>query len=254
MMEPTNETVTETEISKVEKTVLTATTTGLPELIPLENDKELVKQHYFSRSANWVVPGKVMAGESPARVSVKDSMESVRIEGGVTTFVCLQAEVEPQTNDYSCTDYGGVKDGDEADILPSYADAARSVEDVPEPKFVYYGIRDEEEATSLQELNVLVEDLLGRIKSGEVLYIHCKGGTGRTGLVAASVLGRLYPKLSDDEILERTYNYCITRWKGQGKWVPGKVKSPATDGQVQQVREYLDYVEEVKEDCTCVVQ
>ncbi len=158
----------------------TTTNTNLvPELIPLDNEKELVKQHYFSPSANWVIPGMVMAGESLSKISVKDSMYSVRVEGGVTTFVCLQAEVGPQSeNDYtySSIDYGGVKDGDEIGDLPSYADAARVVEGVPEPKFVYYGIRDEEEAQSLQELNVLVEDLLGRIRSGEVLYIHCKGG------------------------------------------------------------------------------
>ncbi len=145
-----------------------------PELIPLENDEELVKQHYFSPSANWVIPGMVMAGESLSKISVKDSMHSVRVEGGVTTFVCLQAEVGPQSEQNS-VDYGGVKDGNEIDDLPSYADAAQ-IEGVPEPKFVYYGIRDEEEAQSLEELNVLVEDLLGRIRSGEVLYIHCKGG------------------------------------------------------------------------------
>lgn len=87
-------------------------------------------------------------------------------------------------------------------------------------------------------------------------------GTGRTGLAVASILGRFYPNLSNEEVLERTYNYCIMRWKGQGKWVSHKVQSPATEGQRQQVRDYLEFVHTVDEQeqddhddkCTCNIQ
>ena len=55
------------------------------------------------------------------------------------------------------------------------------------------------------------------------------------------------------------------RWKGQEKWVPHKVKSPATEGQCQQVKDYLEFIssKKVYEDhketegddkCQCVIQ
>ncbi len=212
----------------------------IPPLPQLDNDEEM-KELFISPSANWVIPGVLIAGASPARsASVPDTMKDLRVGAGVTTFVCLQSEVPPQTEDG--TDFGGTKDGNEADKLPSYAAAAREVDGVPEPKFVYYGIRDEEEAESVEVLHTLIDDLLKRIKDEEVLYVHCKGGTGRTGLVVASILGRVYPSISADEVLQRTHEYCIMRWKAEGKWVNPKVKSPATEGQVEQVKEYLEFV------------
>jgi hypothetical protein len=143
-------------------------------IAPLDNEEEL-KIHFFSDNANWVVPGVIMAGKSPALASsVEEIMKSLRSDAGVTTFVCLQAEALPQTEDG--TDFGGIKDGNEVKNLPSYAEVARSVENAPEPNFVYYGIRDEAEAESLEKLGELINDLKRRVEQGEVLYIHCKGG------------------------------------------------------------------------------
>ena len=46
------------------------------------------------------------------------------------------------------------------------------------------------------------------------------------------------------------------RWKGQNKWVPHKVKSPATEGQCQQVRDYLEFAlkKEEKDQGGCFIQ
>ena len=143
-------------------------------IAPLDNEEEM-NIHFFSATANWVVPGAIMAGQTPALASsVEETMKSLRNDAGITTFVCLQAEVLPQTEDG--TDFGGIKDGNEVEKLPSYADVARSIENVPEPKFVYYGIRDEAEAESLEKLCELINDLKERVEQGEVLYIHCKAG------------------------------------------------------------------------------
>ena len=153
---------------------------SLPDLVPLSDEHEMMR-HFFSPTANWVIPGAVMAGQSPARASsVPKIMEALRVEAGVTTFVCLQSEVPPQSEDGK--NFGGTVDGNEASELPSYAEAARQIENVPEPKFVYYGIRDEEEAESLEILDILTNDLLKRVEDGEVLYIHCKGGMFLVGL------------------------------------------------------------------------
>ena len=143
-------------------------------IAPPDNEEEL-KTHFLSATANWVIPQTLIAGQSPARSSsVQEEMVFLRKEAGVTTFVCLQSEVPPQTADG--VDFGGTKDENEADKLPSYAEEARRVENDTEPKFVYYGIRDEEEAESLEVLDTLINDLVKRIEEGEVLYVHCKGG------------------------------------------------------------------------------
>lgn len=139
------------------------------------HNEEEMKTHFLSATANWVIPQSLIAGQSPARASsVEEEMIFLRKEANVSTFVCLQSEVPPQTSDG--VDFGGTKDENEADILPSYAEEARQVENVTKPKFVYYGIRDEEEAESLEVLHTLINDLVKRIQEGEVLYVHCKGG------------------------------------------------------------------------------
>jgi hypothetical protein len=44
-----------------------------------------------------------------------------------------------------------------------------------------------------------------------VLYIHCFAGRGRTGLVAACLLGALYDGVDADEALERVSAYYKAR-------------------------------------------
>jgi protein tyrosine/serine phosphatase len=127
--------------------------------------------------------------------------------------------------------------------MPSYANIATQVDPVSEPKFVYYGMKDDDIASSLDELRALIKNLVKRVQEdGEILYIHCKGGSGRTGIVVACLLGSLYPQLSADEALLRTQRYFEMRAKGAGKWVNPKHKSPATVSQMDQVREFFHSV------------
>ena len=99
-------------------------------------------------------------------------------------------------------------------------------------KFVQFGIPDMSPAPSLKALGRLVDELKARVIRGEVLYVHCWGGAGRTGLVAACLLGALYPSIAVEEALERVQAYFTARGE------PGY--SPETDAQVQQVREWYD--------------
>lgn len=214
----------------------------LPPLPPLPalDDKVSMQKYYVSGKSNWLVPGVVMMGQSPARdVNVGDLMATLRTGKKVTTFVCLQSEVPPQSD--STVLIGGIVEGDQVNSMPSYASAAIAADPAIEPKFVHYGIKDDETAQSVDDLFALCSDLTNRIYLGEVLYIHCKGGTGRTGTVAACLLGKLYAQLSAEDALERTQKYVETRMSGQGKWVNPKIKSPATDGQKQQVREFFAF-------------
>jgi hypothetical protein len=207
----------------------------------LLNDEVSMEKHLFSSTANWVVPRAVLAGASPARASEgpEKYLEKLINDAKVTTFVCLQSEVNPVDN---AANFGGVNEGNEADKMPSYADAAIQVDPASPPKFVYFGIKDDETASSMEELQALIADLTQRVHEGQVLYIHCKGGSGRTGLVAACLLRSLYPELSADNVLERIQKYFEMRAKGSGKWVNPKSKSPATEGQKEQVKEFSNPV------------
>jgi len=241
------------------------------DLIPIDNEKEMIQSHFFSATANWVIPNKLMAGESPSNPTnvreTKDAMFALRLDGKITTFVCLQAEVPPQTSDEDCVDFGGVKlscsqHGEVVPtgqanktvkiILPSYADMARNVPNVPRPKFVYYGIKDDGVVESLEGLDVLIQDLVKRVEDGEVLYIHCTAGRGRTGVVVSSILGQLYPNLSAEEVLERINTYYAVRSKGAGKWVNPSMRSPETESQCQQVKDYLKFSSQKNAECGCV--
>ena len=66
------------------------------------------------------------------------------------------------------------------------------------------------------------------LENGECLFIHCWGGKGRTGLVAACLLGLLYESLGAEEALDRVQAYAETRTKS--------IVSPETDPQRDQVR------------------
>ena len=177
-----------------------------------------------------------MAGGSPVRAAegVDKCLESLIQNANISTFVNLQSEVNPPP---SAENLGGKSDGHEADTLPDYSDAASALN--PSVNFVYFGLVDEEEVESVDKLDEVVTKLVERIHNGDVLYVHCKGGSGRTGIIVSSILGKLYPELSADEVLERTQTYFEMRARGAGKWVNPKLKSPATEGQKDQVKEYL---------------
>jgi protein-tyrosine phosphatase len=114
--------------------------------------------------------------------------------------------------------------------------AAASTSGKSEPiQFVHFGIRDMSTAESLEELSLFVNHLKQRVHNGEVLYCHCWGGKGRAGLVSACLLGALYEGMTADEALERVQTYCSLRNQGG---IGTQLKSPETDSQKEQVREY----------------
>jgi hypothetical protein len=136
-------------------------------------------------------------------------------DGGETLGGVLDWQTDPMTN------------------LDSYARQARQVLPEVEPMFIHFGIKDFEPAQELKALSNLITMLAARLRSGEVLYIHCFGGKGRAGLVCACLLAYIYG-LSADEALERIQAYCSLRNLDHAF-----VKSPETEPQKQQVREFV---------------
>ena len=82
----------------------------------------------------------------------------------------------------------------------------------------------------VDETSTEVFDLVRRVHDGEGIYIHCWGGRGRTGIVAACLLGLLYDGMDAEEALDRVQAYFATR-------APGN-PSPETEPQRQQVRDF----------------
>jgi hypothetical protein len=210
---------------------------SLPALTNLDDALAMRHNHEFSATANWVVPGLILQGRNPdsGRGSSEERMRKIREEGKVTTFVCLQAEIPPQTADDSVAIPGGSEAYKEGFLMPGFTNYAdEAVKFDPKPKFVHYGIRDMQTAETLDGLKVLTTDLCERIKTGQVLYLHCWGGKGRAGLVACCLLGCLYESMTSQEALQRIQAYCSMRNAGVGT----QILSPETDQQKIQVRDF----------------
>jgi len=105
-----------------------------------------------------------------------------------------------------------------------YREAAGS-----DASFLHFGIPDLSVAESLESLDALVADLARRVARSEGLYLHCWGGRGRTGLVAACLLGALY-NVEAEEALQRVQLYHDQRGPERGGL------SPETEEQKQQAR------------------
>ena len=74
-----------------------------------------------------------------------------------------------------------------------------------------FPIEDLRPAESVEWLSGVVDELAARVLQGEVLYLHCVAGRGRTGLVAACLLGKLYPGIGAEEALQRVGAYYRLR-------------------------------------------
>lgn len=160
----------------------------LPQLPPKDAKRsDLVTSHRGpTKRSNWVVPGRLMAGDR----SSLDSEETLRaiFSSGVTTVVCLQTRQETSA-------------------AVDYRKKAKALN--PRVAFVEQPIPDQE-VTDDAMVEELVSQLLERLAAGEVLYVHCRGGHGRTGTICAILLGRMY-KLSAAEAMARTQVYHDVR-------------------------------------------
>eukprot|EP00747_Dinoflagellata_sp_TGD_P172045 gnl/TRDRNA2_/TRDRNA2_207565_c0_seq1.p1 gnl/TRDRNA2_/TRDRNA2_207565_c0~~gnl/TRDRNA2_/TRDRNA2_207565_c0_seq1.p1 ORF type:complete len:246 (-),score=16.14 gnl/TRDRNA2_/TRDRNA2_207565_c0_seq1:141-878(-) len=147
----------------------------------------------FNRLANWVVPGHILVGRYPLMddTEYREHLEQV-VASGVQTFICLQAELPPQ--DAPAWTPEGIQ-LERRRFLP-YAPVAKALAAGP-LAFLYESIGTSSDL-SRERLVALVENLVDRILANEVLYIHCWGGRGRTGMIASCVVGRLYNLTADE--------------------------------------------------------
>ncbi|KAL7469378.1 hypothetical protein ACHAXS_009641, partial [Conticribra weissflogii] len=192
---------------------------SLPPLPPLpisSTDPTIQSSHKFRSTAHWIIPNILMQGGRPEvdhDVPQETQVGPLLTDAKCTTFVCLQAECEPVADATLISD-GGCHNWLDPELrtdLPDYSVEVRKIEreilhqsqSPPSPvSFLHYGIGDMEAASSLASLSDVVRDLAKRILyDGEILYVHCYGGKGRSGMVCACLLGVLYPDLEAEQAL-----------------------------------------------------
>jgi protein-tyrosine phosphatase len=143
---------------------------------PTKNDFNNI-HNIKSKYANWVIPGILMCGPTPGPSSYcpvvdsceyQENMDNI-IADKIDTFICLQAELNPET---------------------SYRSLIRN----PMITILHYSIKDET-APSKKTFLYHMTQLLDLIREGKRIYIHCAGGHGRTSLYVACILACLYKEM-----------------------------------------------------------
>lgn len=218
-----------------------------------ETDSEFVVARPLIEQ-NWLIPGHLMIGGYPASFmgNISDSNEILKTlvqVVGINTFVCLNAE------------YGKNR------IHPAYADDTTSAcfgrnnikaynpSFDKSQNFVHLPIPDMSIAGKASVVR-LCENIVDRLQSGEKLYIHCSGGHGRTGTIAAIVLCMIYRIDTETafECIQYAHDQRIKRKLGEMRYSnlltgidaplrkalqPGQVPTPQASVQRNQVREIV---------------
>ena len=121
-------------------------------------------------SCYWVVPGKLLAGEYPRNFDEESSVGKidVLIKLGVRAFIDLTGP---------------------ADFLESYAQLLRAHAAL-EVSCQRFSIKDLSVPASWETTTAILDAIDGHIEQGRVVYVHCWGGVGRTGVIVGCWLAR----------------------------------------------------------------
>lgn len=153
------------------------------------------------QKCSYFIEGKALFGSFPTQEEV-DILE----QKGVRIFVDLTENNERMTTPYT-TKY----------------------------RYIKYSIADHNQPTdwtSFAELIIYLSNTISNLRKDELLYIHCRGGHGRSGMVVACILCHKF-SISPEESLELTSYYHSQRPEMREKW--RKLGSP-------QVKKQRDFV------------
>jgi hypothetical protein len=106
--------------------------------------------------------------------------------------------------------------------------------------YINYPIPDRRIPTNwknFSNLIVKIGNILKSLDTGEKIYIHCKGGHGRSGIVVACMLCYLY-NLTPSEAIDETTIYHNRRKNMKEKW--RRIGSPQTRSQKHFVSKFFE--------------
>lgn len=106
--------------------------------------------------------------------------------------------------------------------------------------YIHYPIHDRRIPTnwkSFAQFIIRLVDIIKNLPAGEKLYLHCKGGHGRSGIVVACILCYMY-NISPSDAIAKTTKYHGRRKEMREKW--RKMGSPQTRSQKHFVTRFFD--------------
>jgi len=112
----------------------------------------------------WVVPGKLLAGEYPRNIDKESSPQKINAltHAGISAFIDLT----------------------EKDELNPYSEM------IDGASYQRFPIRDVSIPSSVQVTESILDAIDHQIGQGKIVYVHCWGGVGRTGLIVGCWLAR----------------------------------------------------------------
>ena len=204
----------------------------LPNLPRLEEESQATILRLMkgpTPTSNWLVKGRILVGSAPGTHCLKDpespcdgfkayskkrALKELQVfkESGVTRFVSMQQKNESLK------------------FKPMYQTLFKKVwSSDSAPSFQRHPVLDGSILKD-KELLDLVVDLYEKFLEKETIYIHCYGGHGRAGTVAACLLAKVYSHMIAEEALGRVQAYHDMRLHTENS------KSPASSPQLMQVR------------------
>jgi len=154
----------------------------------------------------WVLPGRLLAGEYPGGPTPELTRERLSrlLEAGIDCFLDL---TQPQ----ELTPYEA--------LLPTDVDYLR------------HPIPDHGIPTAPDEMAEIMQSLRGALREGRVVYLHCRAGIGRTGMVVGCLLAE--QGLAGEEALAELNRL----WRQSARSVQWPTV-PETDQQYEYVRRW----------------
>ena len=178
-------------------------------------------------NSNWVFKGKLLVGGYPYNINAKKSYVKVLRKIGITNYVSLQTEAELSK-------------------LVSYQT------DLEEETFHNFEIADRKIATDEDTLSYVqaIANLLD--VDDTMLYMHCLGGHGRTGIIVTLLIAHYY-ELTAVNALRYTQTLHNARFLDQKEILHKELTkriskknahyfSPQTTPQLNQVRRLITLV------------
>ena len=144
----------------------------------------------------WVIPGRLLAGEYPAALSEASTRHKLArlADAGVTSFIDLTrpGELPPY-----------------AHLLPAGATHAR------------FPIQDLSVPQSPAHMTAILDAIDHALQRGDIIYIHCYAGVGRTGTTVGCYLARHgNPGESALTALSDLWRHCATSAHRQSPETP----------------------------------